>query len=142
MSMLLFYAKEDCFAIDIQSILKVIPYADLNKASFQKKGVCGLLNYGGNYIPIIDFNLFLDKPPSEQFLSTRIILLINKEKENVFLGIIGENVFDLIDIKKEDLIGSSVKAAYPFIEKTFIFNQQTVQYLDVRSFFHLFEHDQ
>ena len=142
MSLLLFYAKDDCFAIDTHSILKVVPFAKLGKASFQKKGVIGLLNFGGKSIPVIDFNVFLDKSPSTQFLSTRIILLVNKEEENNFLGIVGENVFDLITVAKDDFIPSVSKVSYPFIEKSFIFNGQTVQYLDIPSFFHLFEEEQ
>jgi chemotaxis-related protein WspB len=135
--MLLFYVSDNCYAVDSQYIVRVLPWVNLNKSSSTPNYVAGLLNFGGKTIPIVDFCQLIERRATPLLISSKIILVKDpKSIDEHIWGILGEKVTDLLDVRREefqqkDFSGSS----FPYINRIYNNDQQIIQYLDIEEFF-------
>lgn len=137
MSMLLFYVGGNAYAVDNCAVLRVFPLIEANRVTSGSTYLSGMLDVGGEAVPIIDFcQLIADRPAAEK-LSTRTILVRDPlhEDEHV-VGITGEKVQGFLNVKKEEFDSVDLHMTpYPFLTHLFTKGGVMVQYLDLGAFF-------
>lgn len=102
MLFLLFHVRENTYACACDSILEIVPRIDLQQADKMPAYIAGLMNYGGNPVPIIDFSRLVGQNPCVNSLNTRIILLSKPNaKESGILGIMAEKVTQFDNLEWE-----------------------------------------
>lgn len=137
MSLLVFNVGENGYAIDSQYILRIVPYVELKKIPSMPFYFAGILNLGGQAIPVVDFCQFIEQRPARLLLSSRLMIVKDPHPESEFmLGIIGEQVRELIDIKKEEFTSTAFSpVSFPYLNRVLSRNEQMIQYLDLALFF-------
>jgi len=129
MLLLIFYVKEDCYAIDSSHVKEIVPLLKLQSIAKAPEYVAGLLNYRGISVPIIDLCLFLKNKKSNHFYNSRIII-VNYESEygKGLLGIVAENVTDVVRQDVTELKSSGVKlTTSPFLGKIVLNEKGMIQ---------------
>ncbi len=93
MLLLLFEIGNERYALETNCIIEIVPLVNLKKIPTAPTYVAGLMNYRGKGIPVIDLCQLVDDTPSEDMLSTRIIVvsypIINLGDQ--YLGLIANN---------------------------------------------------
>jgi chemotaxis-related protein WspB len=74
---MLFSIVGDRYALPAKEIVEAIPVAALKKVPGAPAYLAGLLNYHGQPVPVIDLSAMVMDIPSQQRLSTRILLVHN-----------------------------------------------------------------
>ena len=74
--MLFFYVQtgSDRYALEAERITEVLPLVGLKKSIRAPPGIAGMLNYHGEFVPVIDLSELALGRPAPPRLSTRIIL--------------------------------------------------------------------
>ncbi len=93
------YAIETTFIVEIIPIVKVIEIQDL------KKPIIGVINYRGNIIPLIDFNLIISDILSNKLFSTRIVII---NFNQIQFALLIENITDILEFNQENKIKSNI----------------------------------
>lgn len=121
------------FALEIDSIVEIIPLVNIDTVVDSNPKLRGLINYRGNLIPIIDLKNFFYKENSINLLSTRIVIY---SFNNNIIGVIVENLTDTIEIDKNNLINESQKlSGSNFIKSYFIEDEKTIKIIDVQKIY-------
>src|SRR5262249_39492260 len=96
--------------------------------------VVGLMNYGGNPIPVIDTVLLVEGRPSGNAMHTRIVLIKHPSFESPgFLGLICEKAIASIDVDISQFISTGVKPKEkPFLGGIYTEGSISVQYFDIK----------
>ena len=122
------------YAIKVARIIELVPHVELTTIPHAPSFLAGLLGYRGKVIPVIDLGLLFDSAPCRDCLSTRIILVNDapddrnrgsdapdhsgKGRPNSptdpacdprLLGLIGEQVSDLIHVQPEQVAPAPVQ---------------------------------
>jgi chemotaxis-related protein WspB len=94
MLLLLFDIGKEHYALDVNQIIEVVPLVILKNIAAAPDYVAGLMNYRGSGVPVIDLNQLVGSSPSEDVLSTRIIVVKYPVKDmgHKPLGLIATNV--------------------------------------------------
>lgn len=137
MSMLLFYVGENGYVIDSHHILRIVPSVKLEKMLSAPIYIVGLLNLEAKLIPVLDFCLLIERRPARPLLSSRIILIKDPKPESErVLGLLGENVKDLLNIRLEQFSPIDFSfTSFPYLNRLFSNDNQIIQYLDIAEFF-------
>ena len=123
--MLLFYVGQECYALDCEHILEVVPRVNLKPISHAPKYVAGLLNFRGVPVPVVDLCQLLEGRPSSSRLHTRIVIL--RHEEHTF-GIIVEQLTETMYRKKEDFVDAGVRMKeIPYLGGVFTEKDTTIQ---------------
>ena len=111
MLMLLFYIGKDCYAIESDRVVEVIPGIPLRKIHHVPDYVPGLFNYRGQIAPVIDLCHLIQGKPSGKKLSTRIIMVSSSTNDNTlqYLGLMAERVIKTLDKPETELINSDAR---------------------------------
>ncbi|MFW6358374.1 MAG: chemotaxis protein CheW [Chroococcales cyanobacterium] len=106
MLLLLFYIKDERYALSVQQIVEVVPLVELKAIARSPDYVAGLLNYRGEIIPIIDLCQLMSGNPYSPYLSTRIIIVNYLSKDNIarHVGLVAERVTDTLKVSSTQLI--------------------------------------
>jgi len=135
MSYLLFKTTNQYYAINNLDILRIIPSVPLRKIETSTNYLIGLLMWGQNQIPIVDFSILTENRPTMPAYYSRIILLTNETKKCV--GLLAEKVTEMIDINF-----STQEKAYeahyemlPFLESIFPSDQGLIFLISVKKLF-------
>jgi chemotaxis-related protein WspB len=141
MLLLTLKAGANRYAIDVARVIELVPRVELRKIPHAPPFLAGLLGYRGKVIPVIDLGLLLESEPSRDCLSTRIIVVndapvdfnrgsdasdrasesrqhtpADSASDMSLLGLIGEQVSDLTDVKPEQFLPAPVQLAQvPFL---------------------------
>jgi chemotaxis-related protein WspB len=141
MLLLLLKAGANRYAIDVVRVVELVPRVELRVIPYAPPFLAGLLAYRGKVIPVIDLGLLLNGTPCGNRLSTRMILVNDSPGDqnqqtgppgwteetpgrspkdpasNVsLLGLIGEEVSDLVDVRSEQVTPAPVQLAQaPFL---------------------------
>ncbi|MBE2280215.1 MAG: chemotaxis protein CheW [Ignavibacteriaceae bacterium] len=97
---LVFQTGEQKYAFQSSLIVEILPFVKLRKSIKTPGYFAGQLNYRGVIVPVIDLNHLLTSTPSENLLSTRIIIVnyeVSKTTKKM-LGLLCEQVMEIIDI--------------------------------------------
>ena len=99
MLMLIFYIENDCYCCLCDSIIEIIPKVFLKQIHQMPEYLAGILNYGGDSVPVIDLSMIIAKRPSKNKMHTRIILFKSYFEGNPkIIGVIAEKIFETRDI--------------------------------------------
>lgn len=129
--MLLFCVSDSLFACAAEPIIEVVPRVKITPLPHAPSYFCGLINYGGKPVPIIDFSQLIENRPSHNALHSRIILLnpSNGDDERI-LGIIVEKVTETTMLSPEDFIKSGVRVEqHPYLGGVFSTETESVQFV-------------
>lgn len=137
MSLLLFYVGDNGYAIDSRYIIYIVPHVDLKKIPSMPSYFAGLLNLGGKAIPVVDFCQIIEQRPTRFLLSSRIMLVKDpRAHSELILGILGEKMKELIDVKKDEFKSTDFSSAsFPYLNRVLSKNEEMIQYLDLELFF-------
>lgn len=138
MLMLLFYVGRDCYALDCEYVVEIIPRVKLKNIPHAPDYFSGLLNFGGMPIPVIDICQIIQGRPSAPCLHTRIILLnyFSPVGESSYLGMIAEKVTESVDREKSEFIDPGlVVKDLPFLGGVLNEEKTSMQLLSVEDLF-------
>jgi len=113
MLFILFHIGEDRYVIDAKKVLEVIPLVKLNNFSSAPGYIAGLCNYRGTPVPTIDIRYLLDNIASQQFMSTRILIVEYSGFENSehLLGVIAENAIETIVLEESSFRQAALQSS-------------------------------
>lgn len=139
MSVLLFYVAENRYVIENQYILKVIPYVSLRQIPFSNTYIAGVLNLGGRSVPVLDFCQLIEQRQASEALHTRIILIKDPnsfETTGRIIGIIGENVTEILDLSRSYFVQSDFNLyPYPFLNGLYSDKSGVIQRVNIEELF-------
>ena len=131
MLLLVFHVKNDRYAINTASVVEVIPLINLQSLPMAPDYVAGIFNYRGISVPVIDLCQYFKKVPHDRFYNTRIILIKYKSNSDQILGLIAENVTDVIQQDETNFIESGMKFdESPFLGKLVIDDNNVIQNIE------------
>ncbi|MBW4635301.1 MAG: chemotaxis protein CheW [Iphinoe sp. HA4291-MV1] len=81
MLMLLFYIKNDRYALESRRVVEVVPKVALKTLHHAPDSIAGLLNYRNRLVPVIDLCRLIQGTPCRPLFSSRIIL-VNYQSRN------------------------------------------------------------
>ena len=76
---LLFNLGSERFAVSTEMITEIIPLLEVTPVPKSAPYICGLINYRGETIPVIDALMLLYERPHHRKICTRIIILSHNE---------------------------------------------------------------
>jgi chemotaxis-related protein WspB len=124
MLLLTFTAAGEPYALDVAGIVELVPRVGLRAVPHAAAYLAGLLGFRGGVVPVIDLGLLLGSSPCADRLSTRIILVKSSpggqnrgkgpgepDQGPNLLGLIAEQVIDLIEVEPERITPAPVHLA-------------------------------
>jgi chemotaxis-related protein WspB len=129
MLFLLFQIDNDLYALDTREIVEVLPLVNVKTIPQAPPAVCGLFDYHGVSVPLLDLSELAHGTPSRRMMSTRILLLRNTGRSDgdqlvlryagnsdgeQLLGVIVEKARATLRRSEEDFAESNVAGA-PFL---------------------------
>jgi purine-binding chemotaxis protein CheW len=117
-SYLSFSMGDESFAIRVEKILEILEVPRITKVPHSPDYVKGMINLRGMVLPIIDTRVKFGMEPTEFTVNTCIVVLdILIESERVILGILVDEVLEVMETVQEDLlpspgIGASYRAEF------------------------------
>ncbi len=103
MLMLLFQLGTSRYAIPVMEVVEVTPQVELETIPLAPVCVCGLFNYRGQHVPVIDLCRLINDTPCSNSFTSRIILVnypLADGSQRV-LGLLAERVTETVDIAPE-----------------------------------------
>ncbi len=91
---LLFYLGEECYALEADQVIEVIPAVDTRPVPHAPDYVAGLLSFRGRILPVLDMCQLTQKRAAKPFLSTRIVVVdfVDHDGRRHLVGLIAERV--------------------------------------------------
>jgi len=114
MLFLLFQIANDLYALDTREIVEVLPLVNVKEIPQAPRSVCGLFDYHGATVPLIDLSELAHGTPSRRMMTTRIVLLRYPDSSGAseLLGLIVEKARATIRRSEEDFTESNVEGAW------------------------------
>jgi purine-binding chemotaxis protein CheW len=115
---LAFSLSGETFAMDIRSIKEVIQFTELTEVPLMPAFIRGVINLRGAVVPIIDLSVRFGRPPTEVSRRTcTVILEVVQDQEVSVLGILVDNVSEVLDIGERDIepapaFGSNLRSEF------------------------------
>lgn len=132
---LLFNAGGEKYVVESIHVIEIVPHVLLSPLKNCPEAIKGVLNYRGELVPVLDFCMLLTGEPACEFLSTRIVILEDKDQTPQKIGIIAEKVTEAIDTP-EDVSGLSVNfSKSPYVDKVITQSGITVNHLNLNALF-------
>jgi chemotaxis-related protein WspB len=146
MLMLLFYIKNQCYALPSQQVVEVLPLVTLKTLPHAPEYFAGVFNYRGQIIPVLDLCQLMGGKPCCEHLSSRMIL-VNSQGENTakssvisttatsavsVIGLIAERVVETLHKPEIQLVDANVQiGAAPYLGKMILDEQGMIQCLRI-----------
>lgn len=131
---IIFTLDEQHYALSVYSVKNIIRSVGLTYLSEAPNLLCGLLNMGGTFIPVIDIRKQFGLPQKAIRLSDRII---TADVSNYTIAFIADTVKDVVELEQKPLDRSV--DIYPGIEKFLAgisyYSGQTVLIYDIHTLF-------
>lgn len=96
---LIFVVDED-YALELDKVQEIIEYVEITRVPEAPDYIAGIINLHGHVVPVLDIRKRFRKPANTG-AKPRCIVVCNIEGNK--LGLIVDNVVDLIDIEPENL---------------------------------------
>jgi chemotaxis-related protein WspB len=100
------FAVEDRrYAIDVASVVTVLPVPPLRPLDLAKPSVVGVFAFRGELVPVIDLSIVHAGRPSRRAFSTRVMVVRYPvgDGDRRSLGLVAEDVTDVVDIDEATL---------------------------------------
>jgi len=115
---LAFVLGGEAFAMEIRAIKEVIQYGSLTEVPLMPAFIRGVINLRGAVVPVIDLSVRFGRPPTEVARRTCIVILeVEHQDDTVELGIIVDNVSEVLEIGASDIepapsFGSTLRSEF------------------------------
>lgn len=103
MLLLTFRVADDLYAVAAERVVEVVPRIDLRPIPHAPASLAGLFNYRGKAIPVIDLGILLGSSACLERLHTRIILAAEPDCRDRVVGLIAENVSDVMMVRDDQV---------------------------------------
>jgi chemotaxis-related protein WspB len=135
MLLLIVNAGSAQYGIAASRIAELIPVPVLRQLPGTPLFVSGVFSYHGQVVPVIDLSMLLTGHPSQQLLSTRILLVdfqAPRSKQPVLLGIMAEHATETLECNRADFKPASVHGSgAPFAGDILVRPDGLIQELNV-----------
>lgn len=133
MLFVLFKLGQDRFALDASRVAEVVPLVGLKRIPGAPRGVAGIFNYRGRFVPVVDLcELMLGRPAAER-ISTRIIVVNYPDAtgENHLLGLIAEHTTETLRKERSDFVTPDMRGtSAPYLGPVLIDQQGVIQWIN------------
>ncbi len=111
MLFLLFEIGKERYCLEASKVIEVTPLVFFKNIPHAPEYICGLFNYRGDILPVIDLSVLFTGRPSKPFFSTRIIIVSYKDNENksYMFGLLAEKATETVYIREENFKPFAVK---------------------------------
>lgn len=94
--MIIFYIGSDCYCCSCDAMIEIVPKIPLKQIPQMPNYFSGLLNYGGESVPVIDLSSIIIGTPCHSYMHTRIMLIKNPLGGPLkILGVLAEKVNEI-----------------------------------------------
>jgi len=101
---LTFNLMSEHYGVAVEWILQIIGMPDITKIPKTPPFVRGVINLRGKIIPVVDLRLKFDLPEVEYNDRTSIIIIkVNQNGHEVYIGIIVDKVIEVLDIHENEI---------------------------------------
>jgi len=103
MLMLLFQLGDGRYAIPAGEVLEIAPQVELETIAMAPDCVCGLFNYRGLHVPVVDLCQLVNNSPCRDSFTSRIILANYPLSDGTqrILGLLAERVTETVNIDED-----------------------------------------
>ncbi len=109
---LVFQLGSDRYALQTGHIAEVLPMLAVKAIPLAAPGICGVINYHGTPVPLIDLAALALGRPSEARMSTRILMVsCSLGGEARLLGLLAEHATEVVRRSEEDFADPGVTVA-------------------------------
>ena len=110
MLMLLFQLGNSHYAIPAVEVVEVAPHVELETIAMAPDCVCGLFNYRGQHVPVIDLCRLIKNSPCSNSFTSRIILANYPLADGTqsVLGLLAERVTETVNIDADAFTGTGL----------------------------------
>src|SRR5689334_12535163 len=132
MLFLTFQLGKDCYALEANRVLEVLPLLELKRLPHAPKGLAGLINLRGRPVPTIDLNELTNGQPARERLTTRIIVInhIDDRGGDQPLGLIAEYVTQTLRRDPADFVETGVTpSSAPYLGPVLLEASGPIQWL-------------
>ena len=98
-----FKSGNEYFALRIEYVNEIIVYQEITEIPESEEYIKGLINLRGKIIPVIDVRLRFKQEPFE-YTDRTCIIVVNVK--NVVVGLIVEQIAEVVEIQEENIIPS------------------------------------
>ncbi len=136
MLFLIFELGKDRYALDVRQIAEVLPLVGVKETPMAPPGMCGLFNYRGAPVPVVDLSQLMVGRPSVRRLSTRIVLVQQPDTSGRthLLGLIAERATQTARHEPSDFVPSGIaNPAAPYLGPVVIDARGLLQLIEVRT---------
>ncbi len=115
---LTFFLKDQPYGVNVENILQIIAIPEITPIPQTPPYIKGVINRSGKITPVMDLRLRLGLPERDYDDRTSIIIVkVNVNGTQVFMGWIVDNVLEVIDIDAEHVdelpsVGTSIDNRY------------------------------
>ena len=125
---------EDQFATPTRNVVEVTSVVDARDLPHSEPWVCGLINYRGRPIPLVDVSQLLGRGPANRQLYARILVVKRGDTaETEWLGLLVESVLsaEALDFDAaESVTDSSIQSPLAFLGPISLFDRGAIQLTD------------
>ncbi|AYD40723.1 purine-binding chemotaxis protein CheW [Clostridium fermenticellae] len=126
MQVVIFKLNNEQFAVKTSKVHAINDVMEITKVPKAPDYIKGLINLRGSIISLLDVNLLLDIPKSEQKQNSIIILDIDDES----VGIIVDQVDEVLDID-ENVLENITDTTKAYIEGVINFKDRIITLIDI-----------
>jgi len=102
-----FRLEAEVFAINVSKVLNILEMKPITKVPKSPEYMKGVINLRGTVLPVVDLRLKFGLPENQDTIDTNIIVLsIDKDGETIMIGILIDNVNEVLEFKDEDIVQS------------------------------------
>lgn len=118
LQVLSFMLDSEWFGVEISGIQEVLEFRKVTKVPRSPSFMLGVINLRGKVIPVVDLGKHFDMPAKHHTLDTCIIIIhVDIDGELTTLGIMADEVKEVVDIAMEDIsppprIGNRINSAF------------------------------
>lgn len=134
-----FRLGSEVFAINVSKVLNILEMKPITKVPKSPEYMKGVINLRGSVLPVIDLRLKFGMPENKVTVDTNIIVLnIDKEGEEIMLGILIDAVREVLEFRTEDIAPSptiGTKYNSGFIEGMWRVDENFIMILNIDKVF-------
>lgn len=134
MQVVIFKLNEEQFAVETSKVQSINDTMKITKVPKAPAHIKGIINLRGNVISILDINLIMDvrKADNNDEGENSIIIL---EMEDELVGIVVDQVDEVLDIDEEVIERVNDENKKPYIEGVINFKDRVVTLIDIDKLF-------
>jgi purine-binding chemotaxis protein CheW len=138
-----FKLSEEVFAINVSKVLNILEMKTITKVPKTPNYLKGVINLRGTVLPVVDLRIKFALPEKDNTVDTSIIVLsIEKDNENIMIGILVDAVREVLEFKSDEIAPSptiGTKYNSGFIEGMWRVGENFIMILDIDKVFSIDE---